>query len=254
MSSPVFMRPPVLTNVARKRASYSSPAIVARRARILELTRELIAEQGLAAFSISELGQRANVAKQTIYNIFQTKERMIATAINEYFEQREDQIHYHSPQGTMERMIERTIIAGRRGESLPHYMGALMAIYFLPDPDADIWAAIQRSTTHAHKPWIEALAADGLLQSWISPDELTADMAVLRNGLTFEWCRGRIGIEEALRRKVVGLLNMMAGATREPVRAEIEARLGEVLDRGLPNYMPPADPPATRGANRPEAV
>jgi AcrR family transcriptional regulator len=229
-----------LTNVARKRASYSSPAIVARRARILELTRELIAEQGLAAFSISELGQRANVAKQTIYNIFQTKERMIATAINEYFEQREDQIQYQSPQGTMERMIERTIIAGRRVADLPHYMSALMMIYFSPNPDADIWAAIQRSTTHAHKPWIESLAANRMLQSWTIPDLLIADMAVLRNGVTLEWCRGHIDMEEALHRKVMGLLTMAAGAMRQPVRGAVEARLEEIRAQGIPDYRPPA--------------
>ena len=235
-----------MTNVARKRASYSSPAILARRARILELTRELISEHGLSSFSVSELSQRANVAKQTIYNIFQTKERMIATAINEYFEQREDEIRYHSPQGTMERMIERTMMAGLRGASLPHYMAALMTIYFSPDPDPDIRAAIQRSTIHAHRSWIEKLAADGLLQSWIRPDVLIADMALLRNAVTYEWCLGRIDIEEALRRKVVGLLTTMAGATRQPVRGEIEARLEEVLLHGLPDYRPPTDPPAER--------
>ncbi|MDB5447866.1 MAG: TetR family transcriptional regulator [Phenylobacterium sp.] len=254
MSSMSFTRRLVLTNVARKRASYSSPTILARRARILELTRELIAEQGLSGFSISELGQRANVAKQTIYNIFQTKERMIATAINEYFEQREDEIHYHSPQGTMERMIERTIVAGRRGASLPHYMAALMMIYFSPDPDADIWAAIQRSTAHAHKSWIDNLAANGLLQSWIRPDVLTADMALLRNGITLEWCRGRIDIDEALRRKVAALLTTMVGATRQPVRGEIEARLAETLIHGLPDYRPPPDPPAPRTRARPKSA
>jgi len=240
MSSLSFMRRPVLTNVARKRANYSSPAILARRARILELARELVAEQGLAGFSVSELGQRAGVAKQTIYNIFQTKERMIATAINEYFEQREDQIRYRSPPATMERMIERTIIAGRRVVELPHYMSALMMIYFSADADADIWAAIQRSTTHAHKPWIESLAADGMLQSWAAPDLLVADMAVLRNGITLEWCRGHIDMEEALRRKVIGLLTLAAGATREPVRGAAEVRLEEIVARGVPDYRTPA--------------
>jgi len=243
-----------LTNAARKRASYASPAILARRARILELTRELIAEQGLSEFSISELGQRANVAKQTIYNIFQTKERMIATAINEYFEQREDEIRYGSPQGTLERMIERTIIAGRRGARLPNYMGALMMIYFSPDPDADIWAAIQRSTVHAHKSWIENLAANGLLHNWVKPDVLIADLALLGNGITFEWCRGRIDIEEALRRKVVGLLTAMTGATRPPVRGEIEARLDEIQLRGLPDHRPPPDVPAPRKPTRPPSA
>jgi len=230
-----------LTNVARKRASYASPAILARRARILELTRELIGEQGLGGFSVSELGHRANVAKQTIYNIFQTKERMIATAINEYFEQREEEIRYRSPQGTMERMIERTMVAGLRGARMPNYMAALMTIYFSPEPDADIWAAVQRSTVHGHKPWIERLSGEGRLQSWVRPQVLIDDLALMRNAITFEWSRGRIGIEEALRRKVVGLLTGIAGSVREPVRGEVEARLEEIDRNGLPDYRPPPD-------------
>lgn len=250
MLSASFKRPAVLTTAVRKRASYASPAILARRTRILDLTRELIAEQGLSGFSVSELGQRAHVAKQTIYNIFQTKERMIATAINEYFERREDEIRYGSPQGTLERMIERTLIAGRRTALQPNYMAALMMVYFSVDPDADIWAAIQRSTVHAHKSWIENLAANGLLQSWIDPDVLIADLALLGSGITLEWCRGHIGIEEALHRKVVGLLTAMTGATRQPVRGEIEARLEEIVRHGLPDYRPPTDAPAARKPTR----
>jgi AcrR family transcriptional regulator len=240
----------VSTPAARRPTSYASPGIIARRARILDLTRELIGEAGLAQFSIRELSVRAGVAKQTIYNTFETKERMIATAINEYFEQREDEVRYHSPQGTMERMIERTIIAGQRAARLPNYMAALMSIYFSYDPDADIWAAIQRSTTHAHKPWIERLAAEGLLQPWVDPEVLIADLALLRNGITFEWCRGRIGIDETLRRKVIGLLTAMAGATRPAVSKSIEARLEEIRVHGLPDYMPPPDPPVLRVAKR----
>ena len=61
--------------------TYSSPAIMERRRRILEETRKIIAEKGIAALSMNEIGQRAGVAKRTLYNAFQTRERMIASAI-----------------------------------------------------------------------------------------------------------------------------------------------------------------------------
>ena len=56
--------------------TYSSPAIIERRRRILEETRKVIAEQGIAALSMNEIGQRAGVAKRTLYNAFQTRERI----------------------------------------------------------------------------------------------------------------------------------------------------------------------------------
>lgn len=233
---------------AAKRASYSSPAIVARRARILDLTRELIAELGVAGFSVAEVSLRAGVAKQTIYNIFQTKERMVAAAISEYFDEREQQIHYASPPATLERMIERSVIAGRAASQIPNYMSAMMAIYHALDPDSEIWSAVQRATTHAHKGWVEALAEDGLLQPWVSPEVLVDELALYRNAVILEWCRGEIDDDEWLLRTVVGCLMMMVGATREPARAQIMAKLDELATHGLPQYEPPRHRP---GPDRP---
>ena len=106
------------TNASERRKGYSSPAIVARRKRILDITRTLIAEKGYAQFSVGEVGQRAGVAKQTIYNIFGTRERIIATAINDYFEERESAYRYASAPATMERMIERHVVASRASASM----------------------------------------------------------------------------------------------------------------------------------------
>ena len=224
---------------AAKRASYSSPAITARRARILDLTRELIAEQGISGFSVAEVSVRADVAKQTIYNIFQTKERMVSAAISEYFEEREQQIHYTSPPATMERMIERTIVAGRAAALIPNYMRAMMAIYHALDPDPEIWAAVQRATVHAHKPWIDALARDGQLQPWAEGGVLVEELGLYRNGVILEWCRGEIDGDGWLQRTVVGCLMMLAGATRDPARAQILAKLDELVAHGLPEYELP---------------
>ena len=70
-----------------KPLTYASPAIRARRRRIQDETRKMIAERGVAGFSMDDLSKRAKVAKRTLYNAFQTKERIIAVAIKESFEQ-----------------------------------------------------------------------------------------------------------------------------------------------------------------------
>jgi AcrR family transcriptional regulator len=227
-------------------ATYASPTILARRARILDLTRELIAERGYAGFSLKEIGVRAGVAKQTLYNIFQTKERMIATAINQYFKDNEDSIHYASQPGTMDRMIERTIVAGKRSQRVPNYMSALMAIYHSPDADPDIWEVIHRVGTYPHLLWIEDLARRKLLQSWIEPKALIDDVGAYRYLIVLEWCRGGISDEEALRRKVIGSLSMMVGATIDPVRGEIEAKLRDIVAKGVPSYPAAPELPASQ--------
>src|SRR5438094_204527 len=77
---------------AAKPQTYSSPAIRARRRRILEETRRMIAEDGLLNFNMNELCKRAGVAKRTLYNAFQTREQLIAIAIAEYFQEYVDRI------------------------------------------------------------------------------------------------------------------------------------------------------------------
>ncbi len=224
------------TNASERRKGYSSPAIVARRKRILDITRALIAEKGYAQFSVGEVGQRAGVAKQTIYNIFGTRERIIATAINDYFEERESAYRYASQPATMERMIERQVVASRASASMPHYLGAMMAIYFALDTDPEIWNALHKVATYPHRGWIESLAEQGALQAWVDPVTLSDDLAAHSNQALLDWCRGQVDTESSIRRKVFGALTYVAGAATEPVRTQILDKLGELARDGLPAY------------------
>lgn len=213
-----------------------------------------MAERGYANFNLGEVGQRAGVAKQTVYNIFGTKERIIATAVNEYFEEREQLIHYASRPATMERMIERQIIAGRASKSMPHYLAALMTIYFSVDTDPDVWAAIHKVATYPHRGWIEALVEAGQLEPWIEPAGLIDELAAHSNLALLDWCRGRITTEQSLGRKVMGSLIIMVGSTSGPARQAIEARLNEIVRNGLPSYPESVEALAQDEASRPPVV
>ena len=222
--------------VIDRRMNYASPAILARRARILELARELIAEQGYARFSMKELGVRAGVAKQTLYNIFQSKERLIASAITALFEINEAAVDYHSQPGTMERMIERTIAVWRIGHQTINYMSAIIAIYHSPDAAPDIWDTIHAVGCYSHAAWIEALASADMLQPWVDAQTLIDEMVAYRYAIVLAWCQRRLDDDEMLRRLVVGSLCMVLGSTRGPARTEIDSRLAEITAGGLPQY------------------
>lgn len=245
------------SKASERRSNYASPAIVARRKRILEIARELIAEKGYAQFNLGEVGQRAGVAKQTVYNIFGTRERIIATAISDYFEEREGLIRYTSQPATMDRMIERIVVATRASESMPHYLGAVMAIYFSLDTDPDMWAAMHRVATYPHKAWIESLAERQQLAAWVDPAVLVDDLAAHTSLALLDWCRGRIDTGLSIQRKVVGALTIVAGSTIGAARDEVLARLDDISRGGVPEFAQtlasfgqsdPDHPPASRSA------
>jgi AcrR family transcriptional regulator len=162
--------------------TYSSPAIQARRKRILDVAFELVAEVGISGFSMDDVGKRANVAKRTLYNAFQTRERMIAVAIGSQFNRFLKRIVYSSPEGTMRHNLERLVSVSERDRKMPHYIAAIMAIYFSHDADEDIRSTLHDMGVAPNLIWIESLHQRGELQPWIDPAKLADDVMAETEG------------------------------------------------------------------------
>jgi AcrR family transcriptional regulator len=222
----------MLNDVGDRPQIYSSPAIIERRKRILAETRKLIAEQGITAFSMNEIGHRAGVAKRTLYNAFQTRERMIAAAIQEYFDEYVSKLSYISPPGTMEHNIERMISILQRNRKLRNYVKAVMSLYFSSDVDPDIWSAIHAPAVHHNRRWIELLAAKKQLQPWVDVDQLVDDLVRFEFATINEWAQARIADDEVTARLVSSYLGCVAGALKGNARKEVEALLKAIAERG----------------------
>ena len=205
-----------------KPISYSSPAIRERRRRILDETRKLIAEQGIGNFSMNELCTRAGVAKRTLYNAFQTRERLVAVAIQEYFEDYLSRIPYTSEVGTLARNIERIVAVNRRNRKIRNYIRAIMAIYFSPDVNPDIWQAMHSVAAQSNLEWIRNLQRRRQLQPWVDAEQLADDIVRYEYATINDWARGMIAEDALIPRLITSYLIFMAGATRGAARAEIE--------------------------------
>ena len=216
---------------------YSSPAIHARRRRILDETRKLIAEKGLTHFSMDEICKRADVSKRTLYNAFQTKERMIAMAIHEYFERYISRLPYTHPAGTLQRNIERMVFVIQRNRQIRNYISAIMSLYFSLDADSDIWSTMHSMAVGPNLQWIEVLRAKRQLQPWIDPKQLADDIVRFEYTIIYDWCRGHIADDLIIPHLITTYLSFMAGATRGTARKEIETVLGDFHDKGVP--IPP---------------
>ncbi|WP_068090335.1 TetR/AcrR family transcriptional regulator [Novosphingobium rosa] len=213
--------------------TYASPAIIERRRRILEETRQVIAEQGITALNMNDIGRRAGVAKRTLYNAFLTRERMIAAAIQEYFEEYISRITFTQPAGTMQHNLERMISVVQRNRRIPNYIRAIMALYFSPEVDEDIWLAMHSIATSQNRAWVENLAAGKQLQAWVKVDTLVDDMVRLEYAMINDWARGRIPDEDIILHLVTSYLMLMLGAVRGAARKEVEAMLKDIAQRGM---------------------
>ncbi len=204
-----------------KPLTYSSPAIHERRKRILDATFELISECGVSGFSMEDVGKRAGVAKRTLYNAFQTRERMIAVAINNQFNRFLKRISYASSEGTMRHNLERLVSVSERDRQMPHYISAIMGIYFSQDSDEDIRSTMHEMGVAPNLVWINALRASGGLQPWIMPQRLADDVVRLEYAIINGWCQGAVPAGELTERLIATCLSVMAGATCGAARDEI---------------------------------
>lgn len=226
---PVFMpqseTTDLTTDETRGRSAYSSPQIRARRHRIMVETRRIISEQGLAGVAMEDVAVRAGVAKRTIYNAFQSKERLIAAAIQQYFEEYATRLTFETQGETVDWMIERLAVVGRRNLKIRNYTRALMNIYYTHDVDPQIQRAIYNIAAESHEPWIRAMERKRQLQPWVDPEELIMSLVSYRYSIAFSWAEGQIRDEDLLITLIRGFLTFVAGATRGAARKEIEDRL-----------------------------
>jgi TetR/AcrR family transcriptional regulator, cholesterol catabolism regulator len=221
-------------------AGYSSPSIRARRHRILKEARKMIADEGIANLSMDEISRRAGVAKRTLYNAFQSKERLIAAAIHEYFEDYASRITYSTDEATLERAIERLIVVAKRNLAIRNYTRALMNIYHSHGVDPDIRQTIHDIAAEVHEPLIRKLQRKRQLQPWIDAEELITNIIRFRYAIAHSWGEEQINDQEFLLCLVRGFLTMLAGATRGATRTQIEDKLRN-LDSVLKHHLDKSD-------------
>ena len=145
---------PTITAHPDKQLVYSSPQIQERRERILHEARKLIVEEGIEAFSIRKLCARAGVVQRTLYNAFHSKDRIIALAIWNAYEEAHRKTRYKTAPDTIEGVIDRMYSVNRRNLRTPNYARAIVQLYFAQGLGEDILEAL-RAMVYFQRLWLE---------------------------------------------------------------------------------------------------
>ena len=213
---------PSLVDNPERSLVYSSPLIHERRQRILKETRKLLAEVGVEGFTIRTLCSRAGVAQRTLYNAFHSKDRIMALAIREAYEDVNSYIRYRTSASTLEGIVDRLISINSRNLRAINYTRAVTSIYFSPDAHPDIWRALRSMVDLNLNQWLGKLEKENNLQSWVNVQELAHNFANLEYATINDWAQGRISDDDYVPRLVGAFLSLAVGAIK-----------GEELDRAV---------------------
>jgi len=219
---------------------YSSPLIHERRRRILKETRKLIAQKGLANFSVRELCKHADIAQRTLYNHFSSKERVAALAIKEAFDEIRYHVHFKTEATTIEGMIDRALAINSSNLRAKNYALAVTTIYFSPTSTDDVWEVLQKMGTNGITVLLESLAAQGEIEEWADIGEVALTFSNTSFAIVNEWCLGRLSDDDYLRRIVDALLLLLAGVCRGQSLETVRRYLREIKEKGsLPSFPTP---------------
>lgn len=224
---------------------YASPQILARRRRMLKEARRMLAEDGIDGFSIRKLCQRAEVAQRTLYNAFHNKDRLIALAIREAFDEYSTFVRQSSDPVALTGWLSRTVAINRRNFHVRNYTAAVCALYFAPGTPQDVWETLLDMSLRGNLLWLDQRKAD--IGDWIDIGHFARSLADVQYATINDWCLGRLPDARYLPTLVENMLMILIGAVQGPLAQEAAALLGElgatgtiatVADMSVPRVEP----------------
>jgi AcrR family transcriptional regulator len=135
--------------------------MVERRASIIAATLAIIEESGIAAATIRNVSERADVAQRTLYLQFDNREAMIGTAIKEFFYQSIAEEGAGAGPQTLEEILSRIDRLTRIMKRKRQYSRELAPVYFSSSLDSGIYGILRDIAISHVTPFLDNLVAEG---------------------------------------------------------------------------------------------
>jgi len=216
------------TTGSTPRRRYASPLMADRKNRILSEAQKLLDEAGVDGFTIRELSRRAGVAQRTLYNVFGSKEEIVASAIELHFQGLVASMALPVG-GELDQMIDRGAAIVEWVIRLRRYASAMVGVFFAPNADPRIHESLVRVWRSGVGAWFHSERGRGELVR-MSPGQREALAAIILNtgyANIGDWTAGRISEAEFRRRTRVNLLLICRGYLRPKARARADALIAE---------------------------
>lgn len=174
------------------KGTYNSRLMAERRETILAETRKMLVEVGYDGLNMRELADRSGVAISTVYNLFASKDQLVASAVTGIFASALDGIDAPgevSSLAVIENLARRLVQRTRRVDA---YSRAMTAIYFSSDAESLVRTALQASLQAWLVTLMERMIERGELHDWTPRDYIAHEIAIHLWALVHDWVIGVI--------------------------------------------------------------
>jgi AcrR family transcriptional regulator len=226
--------PAPLTTPARRK--YGSQVMADRRQRILAQAQAMLDELGVEGFTIRELSSRADVAQRTLYNLFGSKEDIVASAIHDHFAGLLAELPPPPQAVDLEGHLQRIDALLDRTIALKRYATAMVGVFFSPSVDRRLYDTLRWISEGGSAAWVAQAVRDGVLVKLTPEDRERLSTLLVNTGYAniTDWAAGRISADELKTRFKMNFLNCIQPLSRPPHRTAIatlleHVRRGEVI-------------------------
>ncbi|UZW57444.1 TetR/AcrR family transcriptional regulator [Sphingobium sp. JS3065] len=207
----------------------ASAPMFERRRRILRETQHMLAEQGLGGFSTMELSKRSGVAQRTIFNAFGNRDNLVALAIRFYFEEFNQALANRFDVSTLDGALGKLTATTLRNLQLRNYMTAIVSLHFSPSAPAQVRAVTLAIGAGFFRDWLDS---QQFLPADVDLDRLTRHIAHLEYAALNDWLVGAVDEGFVVDNTLQAVLEMLVGALRGEVRAQLEEYLADIREAG----------------------
>lgn len=203
-----------------KKRVYSSNAMLARRERILAVTRTLLAEKGLN-FSVRELCISAGVAQQTFYDAFGDKRGAITQSIIDFADIIKADHLPNPPSTDVRGALDEYDYLVKFLQLHRMFTKASVEIYFDAKTESAFRQSIAQLPHNRMHRCLSGLKRKNALLTGLDDKQLIDDFVELELLIYRRWLAGRIGDDQVRSTFKANFLFILLAATIDPARAEI---------------------------------
>jgi len=214
--------------LAAKRQTYESPRQLARRAAILEATRELLTKRGYAGTTVRDVAERARVAKGTLYNIYGGKDELIFAAVIDVRDDILGLTNDLSPSSGLDQQLKSNRAVMKVITENPNYTEAVAhAVFGAPPAKMLVPSLIGRPIEAAYKD-LEASKALGQIDPDTDSMSIARQVEMQRWGLILAVFVEQMPLEDLNREVSLSLVRVLRSVALPKGHEVIDAHVAEI--------------------------
>lgn len=204
---------------------YRSQQQIDRSANILYLTRKLASELGYEGLTMRGLANAANVSPKTLYNLFNSKDELIAASLQDLVGiMRKDQVKQADLDGFEHILMTRKIATETIVRS-PGFADVIVTLFFKAKPNDPLVSALLGERESSVVKALQYEHQQGNILDGIDPKRVSVDLAAQSWSTLLEWNKGVIKLKDIVVRERRRYITTFTAIAKGDKRVQLELEM-----------------------------